>query len=219
MQPDLSSSGGQASDAAAERMEQQAAITALHHRHPQAYETRGAVAEVMGLPAALGHAGSAEEDPGNFAIARLGKPSIEGAQRQHQALASCRRQYRGVRPGPAADEPAPKPQRGCSPDLEQSVEGQQNAGADSWILDDMEAEQAPSALDQPLRSVLGKWRPGGEGMCPQVWVREIVGKRRDRNDARQRRSRPEDRARVVISPGRREIARPSAARNRRGRRR
>ena len=75
-QPDGSGRGGEASDATAERIEQQAAIPAVHHRHPQPYETRGTVAEVMGLPAALGHTGGAEERPCDFAIARLGEPSV-----------------------------------------------------------------------------------------------------------------------------------------------
>ena len=219
IQPDPSSCGGEASDAAAERIEQQAAIPALHHRHPQPYETRSTVAEVMGLPAALGHAGATEKGPGNFAIARLRKPPIEGAQRQHQAVAPCRRQCRRIAAGRAAEERAPKPQRGRGADLEQSVEGQQNTGAASWILDDMEAEQAPSALDQPLWSVFGKWWPERKGINAELRICEIVGKGRDGDGARQLCRCPEDRARVVVSTARREIARPSAARNRRGRRR
>jgi len=219
IQPDRSSCGGEASDAAAERIEQQAAIAALHHRHPQPYETRGTVAEVMGLPAALGQAGGAEEGRGDLAVARLREPPIEGAQCQHQSVAPCRRQCRRIAAERAAGERAPKPQRGRGAKLEQPVERQQDTGAASWILDDMKAEQAPSPLDQPFRSVLGKWWPEREGMNPEVRVREIVGKLRDGDDARQRCRRPEDPARVVVSGARREIARPSAARNRRGRRR
>ena len=106
IQPDRSSCGGEASDAAAERIEQQAAIPALHHRNPQPYETRGTVAQVMGLPAALGHAGGTKEGSGNLAIARLSEPPIEGAQCQHQAVASCRRQCHRVAARPAAPKRA-----------------------------------------------------------------------------------------------------------------
>ena len=218
IQPD-SSACVEASDAAAERIKQQAAIPALHQRHPQPYKTRGTVAEVMGLPAALGHAGGAKEGSGDLAIAGLGEPPIEGAQCQHQTVAPRRRQCRRIAAERAAGECTPKPQRGCGSDFEQSVERQQNTGAHSWIFNDMEAEQAPSPLDQQFRPVFGKWRPERKRINVELRIRKIVGKRSNSDNARQRRRRPEDPARVVVSAARREIARPSAARNRLGRRR
>lgn len=173
----------------------------------------------MGLPAALGQAGAAEESPSDLAIGGLGESPVEGAECQHEAVAPRCWQCRRVPARPAADERAPKPQRGRGANLEQAVERQQDTGADAGIFDNMQAEQVPSGLDQPLRSVFGKWRSEREGINPEARVREIVGKRRYGDDGRQRRRRPEDGMAGLIGSVRREIARPSAARNRRGRRR
>ena len=220
IQPDPPGRDGEASEPPAERIEQQAAIPAVHHRHPQPYETRGTVAEVMGLPAALGHAGGAEEGRGDLAIARLGEPPIEGAQCQHQAVAPC--------------SPTMSPDRGRA--------GGRRARAKAAARPRREARTAGRGATERRRRRRGSstiWRrnrlpprsinssgpfsasggPRGKGINPEVRIREIVGKRRDGDDARQRRRRPEDRARIGVSAGRREIARPSAARNRRGRRR
>jgi hypothetical protein len=48
----------------------------------------------------------------------------------------------------------------------------------------MEAEQALCALDQPLRSVFGKWRSERRGINAELRIREIVGKGRDGDNAR-----------------------------------
>jgi hypothetical protein len=52
--------GSGASESAAKRVEQQAAVAALRHRDSQPYETHGLIAQVVGLPAAFGQAGGAE---------------------------------------------------------------------------------------------------------------------------------------------------------------
>ena len=54
----------------------------------EAREPYGAVAKVMGFPAALGHLGGAEKRLGDIPVARLLEPAVEGAQCQDEALAS-----------------------------------------------------------------------------------------------------------------------------------
>ena len=75
-------------DPAAEGIEQQAAIAALHHRVAEAREPHGPIAKIVGFPAALGHAAGAEESLGDVAVARLLEPAIERAQGEDQAVAS-----------------------------------------------------------------------------------------------------------------------------------
>ena len=78
--------------------------------------------------------------------------------------------------------------------------------------------QAALEFDQPLGSVLGEQAPKRRSDI-EARVREIGGKPRKGNDARQRGCRPQDGARAGVILECREIARPSAARTRRVRRR
>ncbi len=75
-------------DTAAEGIEQQAAIAALHHRLAQAREPRCPIAKVIGLPAALGHAAGPEESFGDVPIARFLEAAVERAQGEQQAITS-----------------------------------------------------------------------------------------------------------------------------------
>ena len=73
---------------AAEGIEQQPAIAALHHRLTQAREPRRPIAKVIGFPAALGHAAGPEESLGDVPIARLLEAAVERAQGEDQAITS-----------------------------------------------------------------------------------------------------------------------------------
>ena len=86
------------SHSAPERMEQQAAIAALHHGVAKAHEPHGAIAKVVGFPAALGHAAGPEEGFGDVPIARLVEPRVERAQRKRQTVAPGGGKHRRVAP-------------------------------------------------------------------------------------------------------------------------
>ena len=136
---------------AAEGIEQQAAIAALHHRLAQARQSHGPIAKVVGFPAALRHATAAEERFGDVPVARIFEARVERAQCENQAVASAGRQRRRVAPRRAAHQAAPQPQRRRSADLEEPVERQNNASRFlAWRFDDVKAEQAVPPFDQPL---------------------------------------------------------------------
>ena len=81
---------------AAEGVEQQPTIAALHHAVPQAREPYGSIAKVVGFPATLRQAAGTEEGLGDVAIARLLNASVERAQREHQAFTPGGRECRWV---------------------------------------------------------------------------------------------------------------------------
>ena len=56
---------------AAMGVEQQVAIAALHHADAEADETDRAAAQIMRLPAVLGHFIGAEQSAGDLAVARM----------------------------------------------------------------------------------------------------------------------------------------------------
>ena len=108
--------------AAAEGIEQQTAVPALHQHEAEADEPHGPIAKVMGLPAAVRHAAAAEEGFGDVAIAGVFEPAVERAQRQDQALAARRRQFRRVSAWRSSAETAPEADRRCGADLEEPIE-------------------------------------------------------------------------------------------------
>jgi hypothetical protein len=97
---------------AAEGIEQQAAITALHHRVAEARQPYGAVAKIMSLPAALGNAAGSKKNLGDVPVARVVGSAIERPQREHEAIASGGGQRGRVALGRAAGQAAPKSKRG-----------------------------------------------------------------------------------------------------------
>ena len=144
-------------DSAAEGIEQQAAIAALHHGMAQAHEPHRAIAKVVGFPAALGHAAGPEEGFGDVAVARLLEPPIERAQRKRQAVAPGGGKHRGVAPRRAPGQAAPQPERGHGADLEHLIERQDDArDLLAHVFEDVQAEQIALPFDQPLRSILGE---------------------------------------------------------------
>ena len=84
------------SDAASVGIMEQSSVAALHHRIAEAREAHRAVAEVVGFPAALRNARSAEKSCGNLAIAGLVESRVEGADREHQTIPPWRRQGRRI---------------------------------------------------------------------------------------------------------------------------
>lgn len=94
-------------DSATERIEQQAAVAALHQREAQARETHGTIAKVIGFPAAVRYLSAAEEGLGDLPIACLLDPAVERAQRQDQALSSGGGQFGRVPTGRASGQAAP----------------------------------------------------------------------------------------------------------------
>ena len=141
-------------DSAAEGIEQQAAIAALHHGVAQAHEPHRAIAQVMGFPAALGHAVGAEKGFGDVAMACLLEPPVKRAQRERQAIAPGGGKHRRVAPQRALCQSAPQPERSRRADLEQLIERQD----DAWdllakVFEDVQAKQIAPPFDQPLRSI------------------------------------------------------------------
>jgi hypothetical protein len=159
---------------AAEGIEQQAAIAALHHRLAQARQSHGPIAKVVGFPAALRHATAAEERFGDVPVARIFEARVERAQRENQAVASAGRQRRRVAPRRAAHQAAPEPQRRRRADLEKPVERQNNARRlRARRFDEVKAEQAAPPLDQPFCPFLRNGRAERPGIRFEVRVGEI----------------------------------------------
>lgn len=83
---------------AAERIEQQATVAALHHRMAQARQPHGPIAKVVGFPAAFRHAATSEESLGNLSVACFLEPTVECAQRENKPIAPCLGEKAWVRP-------------------------------------------------------------------------------------------------------------------------
>ncbi len=146
-------------DSAAEGIEQQAAVAALHHGMAQAHEPHCAIAKVVGFPAALGNAAGPKEGFGDVAIARLLEPPVKRAQRERQTIAPGGGKRCRVASRRAAGQAAPQPERGRRADFEHPIERQDDArDLLAHIFEDVQAERTALPFDQPLRSIFGKDR-------------------------------------------------------------
>ena len=122
-------------------MLQEAAITPMHHRYAQAHKPRGPITEVVGFPAALGHALCPKEALGYLSVTRLLEPAVQRAQRQHEAVASGGGQCRGITAQRTTGQAAPEPERSRRTQVEYPVKWQQDARRlPVRSFDDVEAE-------------------------------------------------------------------------------
>ena len=203
-------------DTAAEGIEQQAAIAALHHRLTQAREPHGPIAKVVGLPAALGHAAGPEESLGDVPIARFLEPAIERAQRERSADHVERRVISpGSRPGKRPVKPRQSRSAAAARISNSRSSGRTTQGTCSpGDFEDVQAEQAAPPIDQPTPVHL-RQRPVRAIRASACRFRSARS-RRERgygDHARQARRRPQSVACGATGLGHYEIAPPSAARN------
>ena len=102
----------------------QCAITTAHQRQTSLHQTDGPAAQFMSLPGALRDALSAEQHLGDDSIRCTVHISVEGAQRQGQALAPLRRNLMKGRSRWTAVDGAPQPMRGMRANFEIWIERQ-----------------------------------------------------------------------------------------------
>ncbi len=113
---------GGAASAATEGIAQQIEISAAHQGLTALHEPDRSIAEVMGFPAARGHAIRPEQGCGDGAIARPILAGVKRAQGLDQAVATLGRQLAEVRARRPAGKGAPQTPRGMGAEFEEIVE-------------------------------------------------------------------------------------------------
>ena len=134
-------------------MEQQTPIAAPHHTEAEAHEADRAITQVVAFPTALGHAGIAEQHAGDFAVARVLKPSVEGAQGEDEPVSASLRQRGRIGTGVAAGQASPEPDRGDRTDLEELVERQEDCGRVDAGLVNVDTKHGATMCDEVFRAI------------------------------------------------------------------
>jgi len=107
-------------------MQKQLPVAAIHQGHPETHEASGAIAQVMGDPAAFWNGVGAKQSGRNLTVRRAIEAAVQRAQGEDKPLSSCVRQRRRVSPRLAAVEHAPEAQCSGHPDFKEAVERQKN---------------------------------------------------------------------------------------------
>jgi hypothetical protein len=195
-------------------MEQQAAIAALRHGLSEPHEPDRAITQVVGLPAAVGHAASSEQRFSDLPVTRLLAPPVKRSQREREAVAPGGGKHGRVTPQGAADQAAPEPEGGDGANHEQGIERQDSAkDRVAGLFQHVQPEQRALPFDQPFGAVFGDGRSKRYDVTSQVRDGQISREGSYRDRARQRSRGPQDAARASIGVAHCEIVPPSAARN------
>ena len=115
--------GGDAPRLAPVGMHQQIEVTALHHFHPKIGEADNGSAHIVGFPFACENA-RAGDDLDDLAVGQAVKRGVQGAQREHQAVAAIFRETGRIRTGIGIVKDAPEAHGGDRAHFKQPVKRQ-----------------------------------------------------------------------------------------------
>ena len=105
----------------------------------------------MAFPSAVGQTGFAKQHARDFAIGRIGKPSVERAQRQDSTIhdPGALRIGPGLRPA----QSTPEPGRGGRPIFEELVERQKDCERFDAALVDVDMKRGCRGLDEVFGAI------------------------------------------------------------------